>query len=223
MGRGERQRYPYRKEMTTEPELKVAEEDPSQPEIIALLRDGEEYSANLYPAESNHHMPPNTLRASNVCFLVARDANGRAVGTGALALRRDWAELKAMWVIPEARGAGVSRMILAALEARARSEGDTYPEAGNRREKSCGSRPLCANRLQAARSVRRLPRRPAERLHAERALKQRRMGGSASDAHQLPAATLVGFAKGPRCSDSSSIMTQCELGCTGAEGRWTYR
>jgi putative acetyltransferase len=28
-----------------------------------------------------------------------------------------------MWVSPEARGAGVSRMILAALEARARSEG----------------------------------------------------------------------------------------------------
>ena len=109
--------------MTAAAAVKITLEDPAQPEIIALLRDGEAYSAGLYPAESNHHMPPNTLRASNVCFLVARDANGRAVGTGALALRRDWAELKAMWVIPEARGAGVSRMILAALEARARSEG----------------------------------------------------------------------------------------------------
>lgn len=98
-------------------------EDPSQPEIVALLRDGEEHSANLYPAESNHHLPLSALRASNVRFLVVRDAAGRAVGTGALALNGAWAELKRMWVIPQARGLGVSRMILAELEARARSEG----------------------------------------------------------------------------------------------------
>ena len=103
-------------------ELIIAIEDTSQPEIVALLRDGEAYSANLYPAESNHHMPPSALRASNVRFLVARDAGGRAVGTGALVLRGDWAELKAMWVIPEARGLGASKRMLAALEARARGE-----------------------------------------------------------------------------------------------------
>jgi len=104
-------------------ELTIAIEDPSQPEIVALLRDGEVYSAQLYPAESNHHMPLSALRASNVRFLVARDAGGRAVGTGALALNGDWAELKAMWVIPEARGLGASKRILAALEAQARGEG----------------------------------------------------------------------------------------------------
>jgi putative acetyltransferase len=109
--------------MTAENELKIALEDPSQPEIIVLLRDGEEHSAKLYPAESNHHMPLSALRASNIRFLVVRDANGRAVGTGALALNGAWAELKRMWVIPEARRLGVSKIILAALEARARSEG----------------------------------------------------------------------------------------------------
>jgi putative acetyltransferase len=109
--------------MTAEAELKIAIEDPSQPEIVMLLRDGEEHSAKLYPAESNHHMPLSALRASNVRFLVARDANGGAVGTGALALDGAWAELKAMWVIPAARGLGVSRSILAALEVRARTEG----------------------------------------------------------------------------------------------------
>jgi putative acetyltransferase len=109
--------------MTAETELKIAIEDPSQPEIVMLLRDGEEHSAKLYPAESNHHMPLSALRASNVRFLVARDGNGRAVGTGAIALNGAWAELKRMWVIPEARRLGVSRIILAALEARARSEG----------------------------------------------------------------------------------------------------
>jgi putative acetyltransferase len=109
--------------MTAETELKVAIEDPSQLEIVMLLRDGEAHSAKLYPAESNHHMPLDALRASNVRFLVARDASGRAVGTGALALNGAWAELKAMWVVPEARGLGVSKSILAALEAQARSEG----------------------------------------------------------------------------------------------------
>jgi putative acetyltransferase len=108
--------------MTAETELKIASEDPSQLEIITLLRDGEAHSAKLYPAESNHHMPLSALRASNVRFLVVRDASGRAVGTGALAINGDWAELKAMWVIPEARGFGVSKSILAALEARGRCE-----------------------------------------------------------------------------------------------------
>jgi putative acetyltransferase len=108
--------------MTAETGLKIAIQDPLQPEIVALLRDGEAYSAQLYPAESNHHLPPSALRASNVRFLVARDVSGRAVGTGALALNGTWAELKAMWVVPEARGLGVSRRILAALETCARRE-----------------------------------------------------------------------------------------------------
>jgi putative acetyltransferase len=110
-------------EMTAQTELTIAMEDPSQADIMMLLRDGEQHSAQLYPPESNHHMPLSALRASNVRFLVVRDANGRAVGTGALALDGAWAELKRMWVIPEARGVGVSRLVLAALEARARSEG----------------------------------------------------------------------------------------------------
>lgn len=109
--------------MIAETGMKIAIEDPSQPEIVMLLRDGEQHSAKLYPAESNHHMSLSALRASNVRFLVARDANGRAVGTGALALNGAWAELKRMWVIPQARRLGVSRIILAALEAHARREG----------------------------------------------------------------------------------------------------
>ena len=68
-------------------------------------------------------MPLSALRAPNLRFLVVRDANGRAVGTGALALNGVWAELKRMWVMPEARHLGVSKIILAALEAHARSKG----------------------------------------------------------------------------------------------------
>jgi putative acetyltransferase len=66
-------------------------------------------------------MALDTLRADNVRFVVARNTDGVAVGTGALALFGDWAELKRMWVIPSARGRGVSKAILADLESRARN------------------------------------------------------------------------------------------------------
>ena len=101
--------------------LHITLEDPAQPEIIGLLRAGEEYSAQLYPAESNHHLALDALRDSSVRFLVARDS-GRAVATGALVLHGGWGELKGMWVVPDARGSGISKVMLAALEAAARSE-----------------------------------------------------------------------------------------------------
>src|SRR6185437_431314 len=102
-------------------------EDPAQPDIVALLGDGERHSASLYPPESNHHLPLEALREPHIRFLVARDGDGRAIGTGAIALfgieAQCWAELKRMWVIPAARGKGVSRIILEELEARATHEG----------------------------------------------------------------------------------------------------
>ena len=102
--------------------LRINTEDPAQPEIVTLLRDDEAYSAGLYPAESNHHITLSALRASNVRFLVARDSSGRALATGAIVLHGSWAELKRMWVVPDARGRGVSKAILAVLEATARQQ-----------------------------------------------------------------------------------------------------
>jgi putative acetyltransferase len=103
-------------------ELRISIEDPAQPDIVPLLEDGERYSTSLYPPESNHHLSLDELRAAHIRFLVARDGTGRAVATGALALFGAWAELKRMWVVPAMRGRGVSKAILAALEARAREE-----------------------------------------------------------------------------------------------------
>lgn len=96
-------------------------EDPAQPEIIRLLSAGEEYSAQLYPPESNHHLAVDALRLSNVRFFVTR-SSGRAVATGALVLHGSWAELKRMWVVPDARGLGVSKEMLTKIEAEARRE-----------------------------------------------------------------------------------------------------
>lgn len=98
-------------------------EDPGTPEVAALLAAGDAYGASLYPAESNHFLPLDALRAPHVRFVVARDEDGVALGTGALSLSGDWAELKRMWVDPAARGKGISKAILADLEVRAAGSG----------------------------------------------------------------------------------------------------
>jgi len=58
--------------------------------------------------------------------LVARDDDGTALGCGALReLGSGVAEVKRMYVVPAARGRGLSKAVLAGLEAAARSRGWT--------------------------------------------------------------------------------------------------
>jgi putative acetyltransferase len=95
--------------------LVIRQEDPAQHDVVELLRHGEAFSAGLYPPESNHHLPLDALRRPEVRFLVARDAEGKAVATGALVLHDGWAEIKRVWVEEAARGRGIARQILNAL------------------------------------------------------------------------------------------------------------
>lgn len=103
--------------------ITIRQEYPAQPDVIELLRQGEAHSAALYPAESNHHLALDALKAPEVRFLVARDAGGKALATGAVVLRGDWAEIKRMWVVEEARGLGLSKTVLAAVTEAAVREG----------------------------------------------------------------------------------------------------
>ena len=103
--------------------ITISVEDPDQPEVIRMLADGEAESARLYPAESTHHLPLAALRAPGVLFHVARDGEGRALGTGAVVVKGDWAEIKRMWTDPAARGRGVAMFVLTALEVGARGYG----------------------------------------------------------------------------------------------------
>jgi putative acetyltransferase len=105
------------------PPVSVAAEPADQPEVHALLRQSDTYFASLYPAESNHLVDVAALAEPNVRFLVAR-RGGVAVGCGALVLDADGeAELKRMFVAPEARGLKLGSLLLAALEAAATAEG----------------------------------------------------------------------------------------------------
>jgi GNAT superfamily N-acetyltransferase len=83
--------------------------------------------------------PPSAADVSVV--LVARDADGEAVGCGALRhLGEGVAELKRMYVVPEARGRGVSKALLTGLEAAAVARGWTTLrlETGPRQPEAIG-------------------------------------------------------------------------------------
>jgi GNAT superfamily N-acetyltransferase len=83
--------------------------------------------------------PPSAADVSVV--LLARDDEGGALGCGALRfLGGDVAELKRMYVVPGARGRGVSRLLLAELEVAARARGWTTLrlETGPRQPEAIG-------------------------------------------------------------------------------------
>lgn len=100
------------------PQVTIAEEPPRQPEILRLLEMSDAYAASLYPAESNHLVDVTTLEQPDVSFFVAR-LDGTAVGCCALVEAGDGtAEIKRMFVDPQARGLSIGKRLLQALEAR---------------------------------------------------------------------------------------------------------
>ncbi|MFE0645548.1 GNAT family N-acetyltransferase [Streptomyces sp. NPDC058877] len=89
------------------------------------VRYGDEGDAT--PLDADMFVPPHGL------YLLAYDPEGRPVATGGWRSQEENeqgyadgdAELKRMYVVPEARGLGLARRILAALEADARAAGRT--------------------------------------------------------------------------------------------------
>ncbi len=105
------------------PQPTIAIEDPEQPDVLAMLAEGDAHFARLYPAERNYLLDAATLKQPGVSFYVVRSA-GRAVGCGALVVQGvDWAEIKRMYVDPSVQGRGIGRLILQTLEDHARRLG----------------------------------------------------------------------------------------------------
>jgi putative acetyltransferase len=103
--------------------IKVSRETPRQPDVVTLIRQSDVLMQSLYPAESNHLVDIDSLAGPHVHFFVARE-NGRALGCGAFVLGVNrQAEMKRVFVDPAARGKGIARMIMDALEREAASLG----------------------------------------------------------------------------------------------------
>ena len=103
--------------------MQVSLESPDQPEVIALIKELDDYQDSLYPPESRHALDLASLKQPHVRFAVARDGQAQAIGCGAVVLGPDYGELKRMVVQPRGRGQGVARALLALLEAEARRAG----------------------------------------------------------------------------------------------------
>lgn len=101
----------------------IGPEPPDAPGLAPLFAGSDAFSAQWYPPESNHTVPAGDLAGAQVTFLVAR-CGAYAVGCGAVIWHGSaYGELKRMFVADAARGMGVARALLAALEAAALKRG----------------------------------------------------------------------------------------------------
>src|SRR4051794_39573046 len=107
-------------------DLALREEPLDAPGARPLLECFAEEIASLYPGwtpSSGPRADPEDFAPPGGVFLVAYAAE-RAVGCGGLKrLDANHVEIKRLYVAPEARGAGVARRILAALEQTAAARG----------------------------------------------------------------------------------------------------
>ncbi len=104
--------------------LIIEQANPKAPGPRALLEQSHAMMRALFPPEDNYFLDLEELRGSGICFFAARDG-AETLGTGALAFKRGYAEIKSMFTSPAARGRGVGAAILRALEDEAR--GDDVP------------------------------------------------------------------------------------------------
>ena len=129
------------------PELVVTRSTLTAPVAQALIAalNAELSAAYPEPGATHFRLEPSDVAPGRGAFLVAELA-GRPVGCGALrpvgapGLDERTGELKRMYVAPEARGRGIGRALLTALEAEARTLGFTrlVLETGPRQQAALG-------------------------------------------------------------------------------------
>jgi len=107
------------------PEISIAREDPRTPDVAALVDDLNALMIELYRPDMCHLLDVERLAKDDVDFMVARQ-DGAVLGCGAIVPLDDGTcEVKRMWTAPRARGQGVARAIVHALEAQARQRSYT--------------------------------------------------------------------------------------------------
>ena len=90
---------------------------PRDPRALRLIEALDRLQISLYPAESNHLDPIETLERDNVTFLAAF-VGEEVVGCGAVKrMQSGYGEIKRMFVEPGVRGRGVGAALMDGLES----------------------------------------------------------------------------------------------------------
>jgi putative acetyltransferase len=109
----------------SEHKITIVEIDPRRPEIVQMIAELDRLMTSLYPVENTFLVSPEDLAETGSTFIAAY-VDGVASGCAAIMLRgQDYAEVKRVFVAPNARGLGLARRLLARLEERALSAGIT--------------------------------------------------------------------------------------------------
>lgn len=95
--------------------------DASAPGPARLLAASRALMDAEFPSESNHSLAADAYDAPDMHFLIAR-RGADVIGCAALALRATYAEVKSLFVDPDARGSGAAPALMRALEDIARGE-----------------------------------------------------------------------------------------------------
>jgi putative acetyltransferase len=103
---------------------RVTPADPTAPGPAALLGQSHALMQSLFAPEDNFHLDIDALCGPDIRFFAAFDGE-TCLGTGALALRGAYGEVKSMFVAQAARGRGVADAILRRIESEARAQGLT--------------------------------------------------------------------------------------------------
>jgi putative acetyltransferase len=112
--------------------LIISHGDPRDPQAQALLHSSHALMLDLFPAEDNYSLEIDDLLTPDIRFFIAREG-AHVLGTGALAIREGYGEVKSMFTDKGARGKGVAAALLRQIEDTARDEGLTMLklETGN--------------------------------------------------------------------------------------------
>ena len=102
--------------------ISVERGDPRAPDAAALLKQSHALMQSLFPPEDNYALDIEALCAPDIVFFVAQD-DDVTIGTGALAIRPGYGEVKSMFTVPATRGRGAATAMLARIEAEARQRG----------------------------------------------------------------------------------------------------
>lgn len=100
----------------------VERTDPRHPQATALLRQSHALMESLFPPEDNFYLDIAELVDPNIHFFTARIGKD-ICGTGALAIKDGYGEIKSMFVSQDARGKGVADAILRQIEDTAKNAG----------------------------------------------------------------------------------------------------